>query len=163
MRSTSGRASSPRARACCSRIAVPTSASTKSHVNRLEPKKRTMHTLIPALAAREGRPWAAFGSMGADLQPQLQAQVLMNLVDHDMDPADAVARPRMAVLPDGVTVAVEADYPGAGEMARTGAHVQLMPARHHSFGHAHALVIDGPNAWRGGADPRSDGSVEYVR
>ena len=135
----------------------------ESHVNRLEPKKRTMHTLIPALAAREGRPWAAFGSMGADLQPQLQAQVLMNLVDHDMDPADAVARPRMAVLPDGVTVAVEADYPGAGEMARNGAHVQLMPARHHSFGHAHALVIDGPNAWRGGADPRSDGSVAYVR
>src|SRR4029077_13391882 len=51
-----------------------------SHVNRLEPKKRTMHTLIPAMAARQGKQWAAFGSMGGDLQPQLQAQVLMNLV-----------------------------------------------------------------------------------
>jgi gamma-glutamyltranspeptidase/glutathione hydrolase len=132
------------------------------HVNRLEPKKRTMHTLIPALASRDGRPWAAFGAMGGDLQPQLQAQVLMNLVDHHLEPAAAVARPRMAVMPDGVTVAVEADYPGVAEMARSRENVMLMPARHPSFGHAHAILIDGPNAWRGGADPRSDGSVEYV-
>ena len=131
-------------------------------VNRLEPKKRTMHTLIPAMAARAGRPWAAFGSMGGDLQPQLQAQVLMNLVDHHLEPAEAVARPRMAVMPDGVTIAMEADYPGAGEMARSLENVMLMPARHASFGHAHAIVIDGPSAWRAGADPRSDGSAEYV-
>jgi gamma-glutamyltranspeptidase/glutathione hydrolase len=134
-----------------------------SHVNRLEPKKRTMHTLIPAMAARGGKPWAAFGSMGGDLQPQLQAQVLMNLVDHGLDPAEAVTRPRKAILADGVTLAIEADYPGAAEIARQDANVLLMPPRHHSFGHAHAIVVDGPAAWRGGADPRSDGSVEYVR
>jgi gamma-glutamyltranspeptidase len=29
------------------------------------------------------------------------------------------------------------------------------------MGHAHAIVIDGPGKWRAGADPRSDGSVEY--
>ena len=135
----------------------------ESHVNRLAPKKRTMHTLIPAMAARDGRPWAAFGTMGGERQPQLQAQVLMNLVDHKLEPAEAVARPRMAVLADGGTLAVEADYPGAGEIARSDKRVQLMPAKHHSFGHAHAIVIDGPSAWRAGADPRSDGSVEYVR
>lgn len=133
-----------------------------SHVNRLEPKKRTMHTLIPAMAGRDGRPWAAFGSMGGDLQPQLQAQVLINLVDRGLEPGEAVARPRMAILADGATVAVEADYPGAAQMARADENVLLMPARHHSLGHAHAIVIDGPNAWRAGADPRSDGSVEYV-
>jgi gamma-glutamyltranspeptidase len=132
------------------------------HVNRLEPKKRTMHTLIPAMAARDGRPWAAFGSMGADLQPQLQAQVFMNLVDHGLDPAEAVARPRMAILHDGKTTAVEADYPGAAKLARSGGSVQLMPARHPMFGHAHAIVVDDPSEWRAGADPRSDGSVEYA-
>lgn len=134
----------------------------EAHVNRLEPKKRTMHTLIPAMAARDGRPWAAFGTMGGDLQPQLQAQVLMNLVDGGLEPADAVARPRMAILANGA-LAVEADYPGAGELARKDPDVVLMPPRHHSFGHAHAIVIDGPSRWRAGADPRSDGSVEHVR
>ena len=132
------------------------------HVNRLEPRKRTMHTLIPAMAARDGRPWAAFGSMGADLQPQLQAQLVMNLVDHGLEPAAAVAKPRMAILPDGITLAVEADYPNAAQLSRSDRNVRLMPAQHPSFGHAHALVIDGPRAWRAGADPRSDGSVEHV-
>ena len=134
----------------------------EGHVNRLEPRKRTMHTLIPAMAARGGKAWAAFGSMGGDLQPQLQAQVLMNLVDHGLDPAEAVARPRKAILADGVTTAVEADYPGAGEMARSSDLVLLMPPRHPSFGHAHAIVVDGPTSWRAGADPRSDGSVEFT-
>jgi gamma-glutamyltranspeptidase / glutathione hydrolase len=133
-----------------------------SHVNRLEPKKRTMHTLIPAMAARGGRPWAVFGTMGGERQPQLQAQVLMNIVDRGLDPAEAVARPRMAIQADG-HLAVEADYPRAGEMARRDPNVVLMPARHHSFGHAHAILIDGPGVWRAGADPRSDGSVEYAR
>ncbi len=132
------------------------------HVNRLEPRKRTMHTLIPAMAARGGRPWAAFGGMGADLQPQIQAQVYTNLVDHGLDPEQAVARPRMAVLPDGTTIAVEADHADARDLARSGAPVQLMPARTSLFGHAHAIVVDGPGQWRAGADPRSDGSVEYV-
>ncbi len=134
-----------------------------AHVNRLEPRKRTMHTLIPAMAARDGRPWAAFGTMGGERQPQLQVQVLRNLVNEALEPAEAVARPRMAILVDGVTLAVEADYPGAAQMARADRRVRLMPARHHSLGHAQAILIDGPGKWRAGADPRSDGSVEYVR
>jgi len=133
------------------------------HVNRLEPKKLTMHTLIPAMAARNAKVWASFGTMGGPRQPQLQVQVLRNLVNDGLEPAEALARPRKMILDDGVTLAVEADYPGAGKMARSDANVLLMPPRHHSFGHAHAILIDGPGEWRAGADPRSDGSVEYVR
>ena len=131
-----------------------------AHVNRLEPKKRTMHTLIPAMAARDGRPWAIFGSMGGDGQPQLQTQVLINLVDHGLEPAEAVARPRVRVQADGVKISVEADYPGAGELSRSGLNIELMPPKHHTLGHAHAILVDGPGTWRAGADPRSDGSVE---
>jgi gamma-glutamyltranspeptidase/glutathione hydrolase len=134
-----------------------------AHVNRLEPRKRTMHTLIPALAARDGRPWSAFGTMGGDRQPQLQVQVLRGLVDDALDPAEAVARPRKAVLSDGMTLAIEADHPGAAAMARDDKTVRLMPARHSMLGHAHAIVVDGTTAWRAAADPRSDGSVETVR
>lgn len=134
-----------------------------AHLNRLEPKKRTMHTLIPAMASRAGRPWAAFGSMGGDGQPQLQAQVAINLIDHKLDPAGAVGRPRIRVAAGGGPLTVEADYPGAAQISRDGGdRVQLMPPRHHQFGHAHAILVDGPAAWRGAADPRSDGTAEFV-
>jgi gamma-glutamyltranspeptidase/glutathione hydrolase len=133
-----------------------------AHVNRLEPRKRTMHTLIPAMASRGGRPWAIFGTMGGDGQPQLQSQVLVNLVDLGLEPAEAVARPRIRVQADGVRTSIEADYPHAGELGRSGRAFEVMPSRHHSFGHAHAILIDGPAAWRAGADPRSDGSVAFA-
>jgi len=133
-----------------------------SHVNRLEPRKRTMHTLIPAIAARGGRPWAIFGTMGGDGQPQLQSQVAVNLVDFGLDPAEAVARPRIRVQAGGARTSIEADYPEAAALARADPAFELMPSKHHSFGHAHAIVIDGPSAWRAGADPRSDGSAEFA-
>ena len=132
------------------------------HVNRLEPRKRTMHTLIPAMAARDGKPWAAFGSMGGDGQPQLQSQVLVNLVDFGLEPAEAVARPRIRVQANGIRTSIPADYPQAAELARSNSSFELMPAQHHSLGHAQAIVIDGPAAWRAGADPRSDGSAEFA-
>src|SRR5205085_11143571 len=90
-----------------------------SHVNRLEPRKRTMHTLIPAIAARGGRPWAAFGAMGGDGQPQLQSQVLSNLVDRGLNPGQAVAAPRLRVASGARPPLVEATYPGAAELVRS--------------------------------------------
>jgi len=132
------------------------------HVNRLEPKKRTMHTLIPALATRDGKPWLVYGSMGGDAQPQLQTQVLINVVDHGLDPQEAVARPRLRIRA-GDQIDVEADYPNAAELARHDRRFILMPRHHHEFGHAHAIRIDGPKAWVAGADPRSDGSVATAR
>jgi len=115
------------------------------------------------MASRAGRPWAAFGSMGGDGQPQLQSQVAINLIDHGLEPAEAVGRPRIRVAAGGQVLTVEADYPGAAQISRAGGdRVQLMPSRHYQFGHAHVILVDGPTAWRGAADPRSDGSIEYV-
>ncbi|HEY7200158.1 MAG TPA: gamma-glutamyltransferase [Candidatus Dormibacteraeota bacterium] len=134
----------------------------EGHVNRLEPRKRTMHTLIPAMAARAGRCWSAFGTMGGDGQPQIQAQVLVNLVEHGLDPGEAVARPRVRVPSSGAGLFVEADYPDAGAVARAIPGGHLLPARSWQLGHAAAIVVDGPGRWRAGADPRSDGSVAEV-
>jgi len=133
-----------------------------AHVNRLEPRKRTMHTLIPAMAGRAKRCWAAFGAMGADGQPQIQSQVFLNMVERGLSPAEAVAEPRLRVPPGGAGLWVEADYSHAGEVARGVAGGRLLPARSWQMGHAAALVVDAPGRWRAGADPRSDGAVIEV-
>jgi gamma-glutamyltranspeptidase/glutathione hydrolase len=133
-----------------------------THVNRLEPRKRTMHTLIPGLAAVDGKRWAAFGTMGADGQPQLQAQVILGLIDEGLDPAEAVSRPRIRVAPGGVRLDVEADYPEAGSMTQAGLELEMTPPRSSRMGHAQALIVDEPGRWRAGADPRADGSVVEI-
>lgn len=128
-----------------------------THVNRLEPRKRTMHTLIPAMAEGRGRR-IAFGSMGGDGQPQLHSQVLLQLVDGGLSAQEAVSAPRIRVA-DATTTWIEADHPLARTWLRSlpGA-VPLAPADT-SFGHATAIVATPDGTWDAGADPRSDGAV----
>ncbi len=75
------------------------------HLNRLEPSKRPLHTIIPAMVTKDGKPWLAYGVMGGDMQPQGHVQVLLNMVVFGLNPQEAgeAARVREA----GGAVAVE--------------------------------------------------------
>ena len=69
------------------------------HPNVLAPAKRTLHTLLPGMLFRDGRPWVVIGSMGGDAQPQIHAQVVSALVDGRLDVASTVGMPRWFVEP----------------------------------------------------------------
>jgi gamma-glutamyltranspeptidase/glutathione hydrolase len=64
------------------------------HPNIYAPGKRPFHTIIPGFAVRDGQPWMAFGVMGGGMQPQGQAQIVINMVDYDLDPQEAGDAPR---------------------------------------------------------------------
>jgi len=55
------------------------------HPNWLEPRKRTFHTLIPAMLFRQGLPYLAYGSMGGEGQPQTQAALVTRVVDFGLN------------------------------------------------------------------------------
>ena len=70
------------------------------HPNAFGPGKRPMHTIIPALAFRDGRCELSFGVMGAHYQPMGHAQVITNMVDYGMDVQAAIDAPRAFFLGD---------------------------------------------------------------
>jgi len=46
------------------------------HINSLVSRKRTFHTLIPALLSQDGDPRLVYGMMGGEGQPQKQAALV---------------------------------------------------------------------------------------
>jgi len=64
------------------------------HPNLYQPGKRPFQTIIPGFATRGGEPWMAFGVMGGDMQPQGQAQIIVNRVDFGLDVQAAGDSPR---------------------------------------------------------------------
>jgi gamma-glutamyltranspeptidase/glutathione hydrolase len=125
------------------------------HPNRLGSGKRPLHTLIPAMVFRQGRPILSFGVMGGDLQPQGHVQVLVNLLEFGMNVQEAGEAARIRHSADGV--AVES---GIGDEARAG-----LAERGHRvidapgvFGGYQGIAIDHEaGVLLGGSDPRKDG------
>ena len=125
------------------------------HPNTIEGGKRPMHTIIPALAMRNGRCEMPFGVMGADYQPMGHTHLITNMVDYGMDVQAAIDHPRMFY--EGEKTEVERGVPAAtvaGLKAR-GHDVVLRPA---PWGGGQAIVIDWEKGTlTGGSDPRKDG------
>jgi gamma-glutamyltranspeptidase/glutathione hydrolase len=125
------------------------------HPNTLGPSKRPMHTIIPALAMRDGRCDVSFGVMGAHYQPMGHVQMVLNLYDYGMDIQSAIDAPRAFF--DGESTVVERGLPVAtveGLQAR-GHNIVTAPL---PWGGAQAIRID----WKrgvliGGSEPRKDG------
>ena len=129
------------------------------HVNVIAPGKRTLHTLMPALARRHGRPWLVFGTMGADGQLQTQVQLLARLVDDGDDPAAAVAAPRWFVDPGDFSVLIEDRFPATAVdgLRRRGHRLQIAGPYEHRMGHAQLIRVD-DDGLTAASDPRCEGA-----
>ncbi|HEY8441835.1 MAG TPA: gamma-glutamyltransferase [Xanthobacteraceae bacterium] len=125
------------------------------HPNAFGPGKRPLHTIIPALAYRNGHCEMAFGVMGAHYQPMGQVQVLTNMIDYGMDVQAAIDGPRAFFV--GEQTVVEHGLPQASRegLAARGHRITLADA---PWGGAQAIVIDRDRGVLiGGSDPRKDG------
>ncbi|MDZ4764817.1 MAG: gamma-glutamyltransferase [Chloroflexota bacterium] len=134
----------------------------ETHPNVLRPGKRPYHTIIPALATKDGDLWASFGVMGGFMQPQGHFQVMSAMVDDDINPQEALNRPRWCLL-DGTgdsVIALEEGIPLAtmARLAELGHHVRpVSGAGRGVFGDGQIIRRDGDGVLYGGSDPRKDG------
>lgn len=130
--------------------------------NVIAPGKRTMHTLMPAMAFRDKRPWLVFGTMGGSMQAQIHVETLTRMLDRGMSIDQALDAPRFdAVLGSdegGPVLGLEDRFSSEtveGLRAR-GNSVRLWPAYTSAAGHAHAIEVLNSGAYVGASDPRTD-------
>src|SRR3546814_13337915 len=76
------------------------------------PGKRPSQTIIPGFAARGDAPWMSYGVMGGDMQPQGQAQIVINRVDYGLEIQSAGDSPRWH--PEGSSETMGEDSPDLG-------------------------------------------------
>jgi gamma-glutamyltranspeptidase/glutathione hydrolase len=138
----------------------------EQHPNHLQPGKRTFHTLIPALATRDGQPYLAFGSMGGEGQPQTQAALITRIVDFGYDVQQAIEAPRWLMGRTWGTRTRNLSLEGrisdevVRELKRRGQPVQMVTDWNDNLGHASAIRVNREEQlFEGGADPRGDGAA----
>jgi gamma-glutamyltranspeptidase/glutathione hydrolase len=140
-----------------------------THANKLEPRKRPFHTIIPAMALKNGKPWLVFGVMGGDMQPQGHVQVLVNLIDFDMNVQAAGEAPRIEHVGSATPKGEPAQGSGTVQVERglTEAIVSQLIHRGHKIqrvrtngGGYQAILIDPSTGMlHGGTEARKDGAA----
>ncbi len=137
-----------------------------AHPNALAPGKRPYHTIIPGMALKAGQLWASFGVMGGFMQPQGHFQVISAMVDDDLNPQEALDRPRFCLmldekgigvlgLEDGIPVETMARLAELGHLIQSTAGI-----RRATFGSGQIIRCDAETGvLYGGSDPRKDGLV----
>ena len=115
------------------------------------PGKRVVTTITPVIAFRQGKPWLASGSPGGTRIISAMAQLLMNVIDHKLNIAEATARPRIFQAASNTPIEFEPGFPPD--------ILRLMERRGHgtrsslAMGSTQSIVID-EGVFYGGSDPR---------
>lgn len=150
-----------------------------AHPNRLEPRKRPYHTIIPGMVTNlaDGSLHSTFGVMGGFMQPQGHVQVLLGQLIAGLDPQQALDAPRVCIgagIPeDGSstevewTVNIEEGMPAETieGLRRLGHKVEVVGgAGRGLFGRGQIVrqtvdAVDGTFVWSAGSDMRADGAA----
>jgi gamma-glutamyltranspeptidase/glutathione hydrolase len=125
------------------------------HRNCIAPGKRPMHTLVPALAMRNGEVAMAFGVMGAHFQPMGHVYMMTNLEDYGLDHQEAIDCPRVFFEGDDTVIEESVPQPVRERLKSLGHSLRVRPL---PWGGAQIVAIDRANGVLVGAsDPRKDG------
>jgi gamma-glutamyltranspeptidase/glutathione hydrolase len=134
---------------------------TEGKTNTVGPRKRPLHTIIPAFM-RKGDVKITFGIMGGWNQAQAHAQFVSQIVDHGYNVQSALELPRFTKRSfDGCDVEIENRVPDAvlNRLRDRGHLIQVGDAFDSAVGNGQAILRDGKGVLYAGSDPRKDGAA----
>jgi len=129
--------------------------------NTIAPRKRPLHTIIPAFMEKDGLK-IGFGIMGGWNQSQAHAQFVSDIADFNMTIQQALEAGRFTKATfDGCDVAIESRVPESSrtQLRALGHEIQLRGPRTSGFGFGQAVMSNGQGVHFGASDPRHDGAA----
>ncbi len=120
------------------------------------PNKRPLSSMTPTIILKDGKPWLVTGSPGGSYIISATMQVILNVIDHGMNVAAAVAKPRLhhQWLPDEVRV--EHGFPAdVAEALRARGDTVIEPLGQTSAN----SILATDDGFAGAADQRTRGAL----
>ncbi|MEX2963096.1 gamma-glutamyltransferase [Microbulbifer sp. TYP-18] len=136
------------------------------HFNQYQPGKRPFHTIIPAFVTKDGKPVMSFGVMGGATQPQMHAQIMINMIDFGLNVQEAGDAPRILhtgssqptdeVMEDGGYLSLEDGFPmeTRRKLVQMGHKVRFESG---PYGGYQGIMRDAAGVYWGASESRKDG------
>ena len=140
----------------------------EGHFNQYQPGKRPFHTIIPAFVTKDGAPWMSFGVMGGATQPQMHAQIVINMVDFGLNVQEAGDAPRILhsgssqptdeIMQDGGYLSMEDGFPmeTRRKLVQMGHQVRFESG---PYGGYQAILRGDNGVYHGASETRKDGQA----
>ena len=130
------------------------------HPNRVGPRKRPFHTIIPGFVMKDGAPLMSFGVMGGPMQAQGHVQMVLRTTLFGQNPQAASDAPRWRFIA-GRKVAVEAAMaPSLIEGLAALGHDIVVETPDRAFGFGGAQLVHRlADGYVAGSDHRKDGQA----
>jgi gamma-glutamyltranspeptidase/glutathione hydrolase len=131
------------------------------HANTLAPRKRPLHTIIPALMEK-GDVHIGFGIMGGWNQAQAHAQFVSNIADYGMTIQQALEAGRFTKGSfAGCDLDIEPSIASGvlDSLTALGHKLRVTPPRSGTFGWGQAVMSDRNGVHWGASEPRHDGAA----
>ncbi len=124
--------------------------------NSVEGNKRPLSSMSPTIVMKDGKPFIITGSPGGSRIITTTLQIIMNVIDHDLNIAEAAAAPRIhhQWLPDVLRV----------EQSLNNDTIELLKAKGHNvsvgnaIGSAQSIIVTEQGVF-GSSDPRRAGAL----
>ena len=140
----------------------------EGHFNQYQPGKRPFHTIIPAFVTKDGAPFMSFGVMGGATQPQMHAQIMINMIDFGLNVQEAGDAPRILhsgssqptdeVMLDGGYLSLEDGFPmeTRRKLVQMGHQVRFESG---PYGGYQGILRDAEGVYHGASESRKDGQA----
>ena len=127
----------------------------EGHPNELNPNKRPLHTIIPAMMSEKNNLIGSFGVMGGQYQAAGHAYVLSQMIDFGLNPQDALNCPRIFPINGALDIESNFDKKVISELSMRGHKINHSPQ---VIGGGQMILIDNDRkALVGASDWRKDG------